>query len=152
MGAGGEAGAMKKLLLLSLLILPLAGCSAIIDVLHSESESRFDDGAALFDSGAINPNDAPWLPTDATSIMLRQSTKSDAPSTAVIGFTSDSDLLGCETTQRLSLPAYAVSWGPSDDVLAAADTVSSCGDWVFMRTLDGWFGWTPSAPGERDAT
>lgn len=140
---------MKKLLLLPLLLLPLTGCSAIMDVVHSESESHFDDGAALFDSGAINANDAPWLPTDATDITLRESTKTDVTATAVIGFTSDSDLVGCETTERLSLPSYAVEWGPDDDAIVATDTVTSCGDWVFIPTDDGWFGWTPSAPGEQ---
>ena len=142
---------MKKLLLLPLLLLPLTGCSAIMDVVHSESESHFDDGAALFDSGTIGANDAPWLPTDAADIRLRESTKTDVTPTAVIGFTSDSELVGCETTERLSLPSYAVGWGPSDDVIVATDTVTSCGDWVFIPTLDGWFGWTPSAPGEQDA-
>ena len=120
---------MKTLLLLPLLLLPLTGCSAIMDVVHSENESHFDDGAALFDSGAIDANDAPWLPTDATDIMLRESTKTD----------------------RLSLPAYSVGWGPDDETLVKTETVYSCGDWVFIPTADGWFGWTPSAPGEHDA-
>ncbi len=142
---------MRTLLLLPLLLLPLTGCSAIMDVVHSENESHFDDGAALFDSGAIDANDAPWLPTDATDIMLRESTKTDVTATAVLGFASDSSLIDCTKTDRLSLPAYSVGWGPDDDRLVKTETVYSCGDWAFIPTADGWFGWTPSAPGEHDA-
>jgi hypothetical protein len=147
-----QAEGMKAIALLPLLVLSLTGCSAIMDVVHSENESHFDDGAALFDSGAIGANDAPWLPTDATDITLRESTKTDVTATAVIGFSSDSDLIGCETTERLSLPSYAVEGGPDDDAIVKTDTVTSCGDWVFIPTADGWFGWTPSAPGEKSAT
>jgi len=141
---------MKKLLLLPLLILPLTGCAAIMDVVYSENESHFDDGAALFDSGAIDANDAPWLPTDANDITLRESTKTDVTATAVIGFASESDLIGCSVTDRLSLPSYNVEWGPHDYAIVATTTVTSCGDWVFIPTADGWFGWTPSAPGEKN--
>jgi len=141
---------MKKiLLLLPLAILPLTGCSAIMDVVHSESESHFDDGAALFDSGALSTSDAPWLPTDASDITLRESTKSDVTETAVIGFTSESALVDCQLTDRLSLPPYNVEWGPNDTDIVAETIVQSCGDWVFIPTDDGWFGWTPSAPGEK---
>lgn len=141
---------MKKiLLLLPLAILPLTGCSAIMDVVHSESESHFDDGAALFDSGALSTSDAPWLPTDASDITLRESTKSDVTETAVIGFTSESALVDCQLTDRLSLPPYNVEWGPKDTHIVAETIVQSCGDWVFIPTDDGWFGWTPSAPGEK---
>lgn len=135
---------MKKLLLLPLLILPLAGCSALLDVVHSENESHFDDAAAV-------TIDAPWLPSDATDITLRESTKSDVTATAVIGFSSDSALVDCTETERRSLPSYNVEWGPDDDAIVKTDTVTSCGDWVFIPTADGWFGWTPSAPDEKSA-
>jgi hypothetical protein len=141
---------MKKILvLLPLVLLPLTGCAAIMDVVHSESESHFDDGAALFDSGALSANEATWLPTDASDITVRESTKSDVTATAVIGFSSTSALIGCELTDRMSLPSYAVEWGPKDTEIVAETIVQSCGDWVFIATDDGWFGWTPSAPGEK---
>jgi len=137
--------------LLALLTL-LSGCSAIMDVVRSESESHFGDGAALFDSGALSTDEATWLPTDASDITLRESTKTDVAATAVIGFSSASALVGCDLTDRLSLPSYAVEWGPKDTDIVAETVVQSCGDWVFIPTADGWFGWTPSAPGEKSAT
>ena len=141
---------MKKILvLLPLVLLPLTGCSAIMDVVNSESESHFDDGAALFESGALSANEATWLPTDASDITLRESTKSDVATTAVIGFASASDLVGCTETDRLSLPSYNVEWGPDDDDIVKTDAVTACGEWVFIPTADGWFGWAPSAPGEK---
>lgn len=142
---------ITALALLPLAALSLTGCSAIADLAHSESEAHFDDSVELLVSGVIAAEDAAWLPEDATDITLRQSTKSDAPATAVIGFTSESDLVGCTETERLSLPVYAVEWGPKDTDIVKATTVQSCGDWVFVPTSDGWFGWTPSAPGEKAA-
>lgn len=142
---------MKILALAAIPLLALTGCSAIMDVVNSESESHFDDGAALFDSGVLAASEAPWLPTDASDITVRESTKTDATATAVIGFSSTSALVGCDLTDRLSLPAYNVEWGPKDTDIVAEQTVQSCGDWVFIPTDDGWFGWTPSAPGERRA-
>lgn len=138
------------LAIIPLLALSLTGCSAIMDVVHSESESSFADGGELFDSAVLTANEATWLPTDATDITVRESTKDDA--TAVIGFTSDSDLIGCSETERLSLPAYTVEWGPDDKSIVKQTTVQSCGDWVFIPTAKGWFGWSPSAPGEQSAT
>jgi hypothetical protein len=120
-----------------------------MDVVHSESESHFDDGAALFDSAVLDANDATWLPTDASDITLRESTKSDVTATAIIGFRSAAELVDCEKTERRSLPAYNVDWAPDDKDIVAETTVMSCGDWVFIPTADGWFGWTPSAPQEK---
>jgi hypothetical protein len=142
---------IAALALIPLAALSLTGCTAIMDLAHSESESHFDDGGALFDSGVIGANDAPWLPTDATDVTVRESTKSTDAATAVIGFASDSELVGCTETERLSLPAYNVEWGPDDEKLVKTTTLQSCGDWVFVPTADGWFGWTPSAPGEKAA-
>jgi len=142
---------MKILALAAIPLLALTGCSAIMDVVNSESESHFDDGGALFDSRVLTANEATWLPTDAADITVRTSTKTDVTATAVIGFASDSELVGCAPTERLSMPSYNVEWGPDDDDIAKTDTVTSCGDWVFIPTDDGWFGWTPSAPGERRA-
>jgi len=30
--------------------------------------------------------------------------------------------------------------------------VFACGSWAMIPTDDGWYGWTPSAPGEHDVT
>ena len=140
---------IAALALIPLAALSLTGCTAIMDLAHGESETHFDDGGALFGSGVIGPNDAPWLPTDATDLTVRESTKDAAAATAVIGFASASELVGCTETERLSLPTYNVEWGPDDSDLVKTTTVQSCGDWVFVPTADGWFGWTPSAPGEK---
>ena len=142
--------------LLAIVILPLAalsltGCASVTQFLSSESETHFADGGELFDSGIIDPGEATWLPTDASDIALQRSTKSDVTPTAVIAFTSGSELIGCVETERLSLPAYNVAWGPGDEIVAET-TVHACGEWVFVPVDNGWFGWTPSAPGERDAT
>lgn len=129
----------------------LSGCSAIVDAVHSESETHYDDRAALVEASVPALGDAAWLPDDASDITLRVSTKTGVTPNAVIGFAtaSTSDLGGCTQTERLSLPPYAVEWGPVDTDLVAESSVLSCGEWVFVATDDGWFGWTPSAPGER---
>jgi uncharacterized protein YceK len=144
-----EARDMKKtLLLIPVVVLSLSGCSAVADLIHSESEEHYENSAALFESSTLTAEQAAWLPSDASDITLRHSTKGD---TAVIGFASDSELAGCASTDRLSLPAYAVEWGPDDEAIVKMTTVQSCGDWVFVPTAEGWFGWTPSAPGEAEA-
>ena len=44
-------------------------------------------------------------------------------------------------------PVFAADWAPED---VYVDDVFACGDWAVMATDDGWFGWTPSAPGEQE--
>ena len=119
---------MKKILvLLPLVLLPLTGCSAIMDVVHSESESHFDDGGALFDSGVISATEATWLPTDASDITVRESTKNDVTATAVIGLPADA-MRNNESSRiggppRVCSPSTVTCTKPSSSVGMPSTTV-----------------------------
>lgn len=129
----------------ALLALALTGCSAVTDLLHNETETAFDDLEA-FEAEWPRAEEAGWLPGDAELIHVRESTNGDP---AIIGVTSGSllDPTTCAETERLSGPSFAADWAP-DDVYV--DRVFACGDWAVMATDHGWFGWTPSAPGEQE--
>jgi hypothetical protein len=141
----------KSLALIPILALSLAGCSAIMDVARGETEVHGESAAELVASKALTADQIEWMPSDASDITMRLSTKSPDTTHAVIAFASDSELAGCAPTERLSLPVYNVEWGPDDEALVKVTEVTSCGDWVFVPTAEGWFGWTPSAPGEKTA-
>jgi hypothetical protein len=129
----------------ALLALSLTGCSAVTDLIHNETESEFEDRAAFAEEwhGA---DAAAWLPGDAEQIHVRESTAGD---TAIIAFSSGSPLnpTKCAETDRLSGPSFTDDWAPEK---VYVDRVFACGDWAVMPTADGWYGWTPSAPGEQE--
>lgn len=129
----------------ALLAVSLTGCSAVTDLMHKEAASDFDD-LADFESDWPRAASAAWVPDDAEQIHVRESTAGDP---AIIGFQSGSllDPTECVETTRLSGPVFAADWAPED---VYVDDVFACGDWAVMATDDGWFGWTPSAPGEQE--
>ena len=130
-----------------ILALSLTGCSAVTDLLHNETESEFADRAA-FEKDWPRASSAEWLPDDAQLIHVRQSGDGTV---AIIGFASASELDAeqCVETDRMSAPSFTDDWAPSE---VFVDRVFACGDWAAMPTDDGWFGWTPSAPGEQEVT
>ena len=128
-----------------ILALSLTGCSMVTDLLHNETESEFADRAA-FEKDWPRADSAEWLPDDAQLIHVRESGDGTV---AIIGFASASELdpQQCVETDRLSSPSFTDDWAPSE---VFVDRVFACGDWAVMATDDGWYGWTPSAPGEQE--
>ena len=129
----------------SILALTLTGCSAVTDLLYDETESEFADREA-FEKDWPRADSAQWLPGDAQTIHVRESGDGTV---AIIGFASASELDAqhCVETERLSSPSFTDDWAPSE---VFVDRVFACGDWAVMATDDGWFGWSPSAPGEQE--
>jgi hypothetical protein len=117
----------------------LSGCSAISDTLHQESHAEFDSAAAM--SAGWNGS-APWVPFDAAKIRIREH---NGGSPAILRVTSSATLdRSCVQHERLSGPAFSEDWVPN----AYVDQIWVCGDWAVIPTADGYFGWTPIAPGE----
>ncbi len=135
----------SRLLTLSALMLAsaaaLSGCS-IIDTLSNEKASEYDSSAALV---AEWEKSAPWLPSDATDIRIRE-TPDAAPAVLLATSSGDLDPATCVETERLSAPAFSVEGSPSPFV----DRAFACGDWTVIPTDDGWFGWTPNHPDEQE--
>jgi hypothetical protein len=125
--------------------LTLTGCSAVTDLMHNETATDFDDVAA-FEEDWPRAGQAAWVPGDAEDIHVRESSGGDP---AIIGFDSGSllDPTQCVETERLSGPSFTDDWAPEK---VYVDDIFACGDWAVMKTDDGWFGWTPSAPGEQE--
>lgn len=140
---------LAPLALLSVAALSLTGCSAVTDLIHSESETTFFDAAELHSDWAKSDT-VDWLPADALEISIRESTKGDP---AVMRFSSESGLSDdvCAETERRSIPVFVDDWTPDDEELIKLTTVWACGDWA-VAAIDGiYFGWTPSAPDEQAA-
>jgi hypothetical protein len=123
-------------------MLALAGCSAVDEVAHKVRSQSFDTSAALASGWK---GSAPWLPTDSTSIQLRQSTVADD---AVLLVKSDQELKPelCAQVTRQSAPSYEIDGAPD---VYAAKKVYACGGWSVIKAGDGWLGWTPNHPDER---
>lgn len=130
---------------IGVLALSLTGCSMVTDLLHDETESEFADHAAL-QKDWPRADSAKWVPDGATVIHVRESGDGTV---AILGFTSDAELdpERCVETDRLSAPSFTDDWAPAK---VFVDRVFACGDWAVMATDDGWYGWTPSAPGEQE--
>lgn len=135
---------MKKLIPVLLVgaTLSLTGCSAVENLLYGEETHHYDDVETLAEdwSGATTVE---WMPGDASDITIRQSTDGTV---AILGFASGEEL-DCPEVERLSGPTFGDDWAPSD---VYVDTVFACGSWAMIPTDTGWYGWTPSAPGERE--
>lgn len=121
----------------------LTGCS-LGDTLNNERVSEFSSTTALADDWEKS---APWLPSDATGIRIRE-TPDAAPAVLLATSSTDLDPGTCVETERLSSPVFSVDDSPSP----YTDLAFSCGDWTVIPTDDGWFGWTPNHPDERAAS
>ncbi|NYE18421.1 hypothetical protein [Microbacterium immunditiarum] len=124
--------------------LALSGCAVIDELAYHQRSSSYEDLAAAPDS---SPAHAAWVPDDAHSIRITESTQPDAAN-AVVLVTSSSPLDPelCAEVDRQSAPSYAVDGAPD---VYRADTVFACGEWSVVSSEDGWFGWTPNHPEER---
>lgn len=127
------------------LVLGLTGCSAVADLIHSEQTWDFDDQKSFAEEWPRAAG-AEWVPDDAELIQVRESLNGEV---GIIGLTSSATLdeVKCVETERLSGPSFTDDWAPEK---VYVDTIFACGDWAVMKTDDGWFGWTPSAPGEQE--
>ena len=121
----------------------LSGCSVVDELAHKMRSVSYDTAAEVT---AEWEGDAPWLPSDAIDISIRESTVND---TAVVLVTSDATLDPelCTDVPRQSAPAYQVDGAPS--AYDASDAFA-CGAWTVMAAENGWLGWTPSHPDEEE--
>ena len=125
-----------------LLLVPLAGCSAVSDVMHREAAHEFATRAELVDGWGKT---APWLPADATAILTRESTAGDPAVLSAAG-AADLDPAQCVEVDRRSAPVFSLEGAPD---VYKTDRVYACGDWAVIVTDDGWYGWTPNHPDEK---
>lgn len=118
------------------IVLLLAGCSAFDATAHGSAETTYTGASGL---AKEHPEVASWLPSDATSITVVDSTRAD--DTMTVGFDSASAPDGCEAAERQSAPTMSVD---TDVDVYAVDSVLVCGDWALARDADHWVAWTPA--------
>lgn len=124
------------------LLASLTGCSGIGDALRQETSHEFATKDQMVEQWA---KEAPWLPSDATSILTREATEGDPASlTAVSG--TELDPAQCVEVERASAPTFALENTPD---VYKIDRVFACGSWAVVATDDGWYGWTPNDPDEQ---
>ena len=119
----------------------LAGCSDIVDELRNESTSTFETTTELVDDW---DRSAPWLPSDATTISVREALGGD-PAILLANSATALDVSQCAETERRSAPTFSLEGSPEP----YTDSVLVCGDWAVIPTDSGWFGWTPNHPDEK---
>lgn len=125
-----------------LLLTSLTGCSAVSDALYGEASHEFSSHDQMVEQWS---KEAPWLPADASSILIREKTDGDPASlTADSATPLDPEL--CGEVERRSASTFALDNTP--DVFKI-DRVYACGDWAVVATDDGWYGWTPNHPDEQ---
>jgi hypothetical protein len=125
------------------LSLSLAGCTGIQEALSQEVTAEYTDTA---DVTARADTPVPWLPADATAIVLK--TKRDGEvATAMTRSGSALDPKTCVEVERQSAPTVHLDDAP--DVYAKGH-VFACGAWSVIATDTGWYGWTPNSPGEKE--
>lgn len=135
---------------LALLSLGAAGSLAILtgcafgDTINIETESRFDSTGEL---SANWDRSAPWLPGDATDILIREVRTADS-AVLLAASATELDPALCVETDRLSAPMFTVDGAPDP----YTDRAFACGAWTVIPTDDGWYGWTPSHPDEQAAS
>lgn len=124
--------------------LALPGCAVIDELAYHQRSSSYEEPAAAPES---SPAHAAWVPDDARSIRITETTQPDAAN-AVVMVTSSSalDPEVCTEVDRQSAPSYTLDGAPD---VYKADTVFACGEWSVVATEDGWFGWTPNHPDEQ---
>lgn len=125
------------------LTLSLAGCTGIEQALSQEVTTEYTDAA---DVAARADTTVPWLPADATGIVVK--TKRDGEvATALARSGSPLDTATCVEMERQSAPTVHIDDAPD---VYAKDRVFACGAWSVIATADGWYGWTPNSPGEKE--
>ena len=138
---------LAALALVAAAAVALPGCAVVDELVYKQRSSNFD---ALADTPDDSVAHAAWVPADATDIRIVESTQSDADTAAML-FTSsaalDPDL--CLEVDRQSAPLYAIDGAPEIYGEHGKESVFACGTWSVVPSDDGWFGWTPNAPGEQ---
>lgn len=120
----------------------LTGCSAVDTLLHKEKTGEYADVAALADWDG----NAPWIPSDATDIRTHESTDGDV-AVVLLESSTELDPTLCAEIDRESAPAFSIEEAPN---VFKTDRVFVCGDWTVAPADDGWYGWTPSDPDEKE--
>jgi hypothetical protein len=122
----------------------LTGCSAVSNILQKEKTGEYTDVAALEDWDGT----APWIPADATDIRTHESTDGKV-SVVLLDSSTELDPALCAEIDRQSAPAFAIEGAPN---VFKTDRVFACGDWTVAPAKDGWYGWTPGHPDEKEQT
>lgn len=129
-----------------ILLIALAGCAQISDLLthrHEESFATYQTAARDW----VGVDIPQWIPDDATDLRNRATTDETV---AIIRVVTDSPLAGeCATADRRGLPALDPEW--STDRWPAQ--VQRCGDYEVIPMEDGWLGWfNATEPGQTPST
>ncbi|HET6299990.1 hypothetical protein [Microbacterium sp.] len=125
----------------------LSGCAVIDELAYHQRSSSYEEVAAAPES---SPAHAEWVPDDARSIRITESTRPDATTTAMLLTSSSSlDPQVCTEVDRQSGPSYGIEGAPD---VYKIDTVFACGEWSVVPSDEGWFGWTPNHPDEQAAS
>lgn len=127
----------------SIAALALPACSVVEEVAYQRHASTFDDAGALRDAGGLDPA---WIPADATSLQVLESTRDGAADASVL-LDSDAELDSaiCAPVDRQSAPSLGIEGAPD---VYAIDSAYACGEWTVTATDSGWYGWTPGHPDE----
>lgn len=128
----------------ALAVTALTGCAPILDTLRNEAASTYPSSAEVVERWEKS---APWLPDDATEIRIRETPDAD-PAVLLASSETPLDPTLCVEVERQSAPVFSVEGSPDPFV----DRVFACGDWAVMPTDNGWYGWTPNHPDEKDAS
>ncbi|WP_405372855.1 MULTISPECIES: hypothetical protein [unclassified Microbacterium] len=115
----------------------LGGCSAYDAAAHGRATSTSPNETAFTKA---HPDTAPWLPVDAASITVVQSTRE--ANTITIGYESATEPEGCETVTRTSAPTMDID---ADVDVYAIDSVLRCDRWAVAHDGDRWVAWTPAS-------
>jgi len=102
--------------------LALSGCAVIDELAHHQRSSSYEDLAAAPES---SPARAEWIPDDARSIRITESTRPDAAAVVLVTSSSSLDPGVCTEASRQSAPSYAIDGAPD---VYTFDTVFACGD------------------------
>ncbi|RWZ67701.1 hypothetical protein ELQ92_00005 [Labedella populi] len=129
-------------LALTLIAAALTGCSATDALIHKEKTGEYADVTALADWDG----NAPWVPSDATDIRTHESTDGKS-AVLLLDSSTELDPTLCAEIDRQSAPAFSIEGAPD---VYKTDRVFACGDWTVAPAEDGWYGWTPSDPDEKD--
>jgi len=131
---------MLALAAASIALVAIPACSVVDEIVYQRHSSSFENVSALNDDGHIAFT---WMPEDATSIRVLDSTREGVTDTSVVLVDSASELdpMICAAVDRQSGPSLSIDGAPD---VYALDTVYACGNWTVAPAPGGWFGWTPN--------
>lgn len=118
------------------IVLLLAGCSAYDAAAHGRVQTSFTHETEFAQE---HPDSATWLPADATSITVANSTR--AEHTMTIRYDSTTTPVGCESAPRESSPTMGVYSGID---VYSIDSVLVCDGWAVAHGDGQWIAWIPA--------